>query len=308
AGVRCGHEVHGDRSQRGHGVRGPLRRGARVRRARAFVRRRRGAAPRAHRVLARVVSVRRDRGRRARAPRARAVTPESSPRVSPESDASFAIHDRFRALRHRNFRLYWSGQLVSLIGTWMQSVAQGWLMHRLTSSPFMLGLLSFLQFVPVLMWSLWAGVVADRVDKRRLLVVTQSCFFVQALLLAAIVTLGVVRPWMVLALAFAYGTFNAFDLPVRQAFLIDMVGKEDLSNGIALNSAAFNAARVIGPAIAGLLVASVGEGGCFWINALSYLAVIASLLRIRIARGAPSRAAGERATLMGGVRYALATG
>ena len=236
------------------------------------------------------------------------MTPESSPRVSPESDASFAIHDRFRALRHRNFRLYWSGQLVSLIGTWMQSVAQGWLMHRLTSSPFMLGLLSFLQFVPVLMWSLWAGVVADRVDKRRLLVVTQSCFFVQALLLAAIVTLGVVRPWMVLALAFAYGTFNAFDLPVRQAFLIDMVGKEDLSNGIALNSAAFNAARVIGPAIAGLLVASVGEGGCFWINALSYLAVIASLLRIRIARGAPSRAAGERATLMDGVRYALATG
>src|SRR5216117_3689171 len=107
---------------------------------------------------------------------------------------------RFRALRHRNFRLYWSGQLVSLIGTWMQSVAQGWLMHRLTSSPFMLGLLSFLQFVPVLMWSLWAGVVADRVDKRRLLVVTQSCFFFQALLLAAIVTLGVVRPWMVLAL------------------------------------------------------------------------------------------------------------
>src|SRR5206468_2929847 len=160
--------------------------------------------------------------------------------------AAFPVHDRFRSLRHRNYRLYWSGQLVSLIGTWMQSVAQGWLMHRLTSSPFMLGLLSFLQFLPVLLFSLWAGVIADRIDKRRLLVVTQSCFFVQALLLATIVTLGVARPWMVLALAFAYGTFNAFDLPVRQSFLVELVGKEDLSNGIALNSAAFNAARVIG--------------------------------------------------------------
>src|SRR5881296_393122 len=116
---------------------------------------------------------------------------------------------RFRALRHRNFRLFWTGQLVSLIGTWMQSVAQGWLMHRLTASAFMLGLLGFLQFLPVLMFSLWAGVIADRVDKRRLLVITQSFALVQAATLAAVVTTGMVRPWMVLALGFAYGIFNA---------------------------------------------------------------------------------------------------
>jgi len=217
------------------------------------------------------------------------------------------LRDRFRALRHRNFRLYWTGQLTSLIGTWMQSVAQGWLMHELTSSAFMLGLLVFTQFVPVLFFSLWAGVIADRVDKRRFLIVTQSSAFVQAALLATIVSLGIARPWMVLVLAFFYGTFNAFDLPARQAFLVEMVGKEDLGNGIALNSAAFNTARVIGPAIAGILVARVGEAGCFWINALSYLAVIWSLWRIRVATRAESATGDARKRLMEGVRYAMGT-
>src|SRR5258706_105039 len=155
---------------------------------------------------------------------------------------------RFRSLGHRNFRLYWIGQLVSLVGTWMQSVAQGWLMHRLTDSAFMLGLLGFMQSLPVLLFSLWAGVVADRVDKRRLLYLTQGAALLQAAVLAAAVLNGAVRPWMVLALAFVFGVINAFDLPVRQSFLVELVGKEDLSNAIALNSAAFNAARVIGPA------------------------------------------------------------
>src|SRR5258706_6585146 len=131
----------------------------------------------------------------------------------------------FRALRHRNFRLYFYGQLISLIGTWMQSVAQGWLMHRLTDSAYMLGLLGFCQFLPVMVISPWAGVVADRVDKRRLLVVTQSFALVQAVVLALLVTLGVVQPWMVLALAFAFGIFSAFDLPARQSFLVEMVGR-----------------------------------------------------------------------------------
>ena len=217
---------------------------------------------------------------------------------------------RFRALRHRNFRLFWTGQLVSLIGTWMQSVAQGWLMHRLTSSAFMLGLLGFLQFLPVLVFSLWAGVVADRVDKRRLILVTQTSALVQAVMLAAVVSSGVVRPWMVLALALFFGVFNAFDLPARQSFLVELVGKEDLSNAIALNSAAFNTARIVGPAIAGVLVATIGEGGCFWLNALSYLAVIASLLRLDLPPRAADAARDERAlsNLVEGVRYALSVG
>ncbi len=217
-----------------------------------------------------------------------------------------ALAGRFRALRHRNFRLYWYGQLVSLVGTWMQSVAQGWLMHRLTSSAFMLGLLGFLQFLPVLLISLWAGVMADQMDKRRLLLITQSSALVQAALLATVVSTGVVRPWMVLALAFGYGVFNAFDLPARQSFLVEMVGKEDLSNAIALNSAAFNGARVVGPAIAGVLVATIGEAGCFWVNAISFVAVIVSLVRIDVPPHVADRGR-KLSTLAEGVRYAMAT-
>jgi len=208
---------------------------------------------------------------------------------------------RFRALRHRNFRLFWTGQLVSVVGTWMQSVAQGWLMHRLTSSPLMLGLLGFCQFLPVTIFSLWAGVVVDRVDKRKLILTTQTLALLQAAALALIVTTGVVTPWMVLVLALAFGLINAFDLPARQSFLIEMVGKEDLSNAIALNSAAFNTARVFGPAVAGVLLATIGEGGCFWLNALSYLAVLAALLAMTPVARAEKR--DGHATLMDGVRY-----
>src|SRR5882762_7177277 len=216
---------------------------------------------------------------------------------------------RFRSLGHRNFRLYWVGQLVSLVGTWMQSVAQGWLMHRLTDSAFMLGLLGFMQFLPVLLFSLWAGVVADRVDKRRLLYFTQGAALLQAAVLAAAVMTGVVRPWMVLGLAFVFGIINAFDLPVRQSFLVDLVGKDDLSNAIALNSAAFNAARVIGPAFAGILVATIGEGGCFAINAVSYLAVLYSLTLMRLPPRAPQGVdAAPRATLGEGIAYVRSVG
>lgn len=193
------------------------------------------------------------------------------------------LADRFRALRHRDFRRFWIGQLVSLVGTWMQSVAQGWLMHRLTDSALMLGLLGFCQFLPVTLFSLWAGVIVDRVDRRRMLLITQSCALVQAVALAALTGSGHLQAWMLLVLAFCFGTFNAFDLPARQAILRDLVGseREDLTNAIALNSAGFNAARVVGPAFAGVLLATVGEAGCFWINAVSYLAVIVSLIAIR---------------------------
>src|SRR5262245_666449 len=137
------------------------------------------------------------------------------------------IETRVPALRHPNFRRYWLGQLLSLVGTWMGSVAQGWLVHRLTDSAFMLGLLGFLQFLPVLGLSLWAGVIADRMDRRRLIQITQTAALVQAAALAVIVTWGHVQPWMVLALAFGFGIVNAFDLPARQSFLIELVDRDD---------------------------------------------------------------------------------
>ena len=223
----------------------------------------------------------------------------------PGSTPRAVLADRLRALRHRNFRLYWWGQLISLVGTWMQSVAQGWLMHRLTDSAFMLGLLGFMQFLPVLMFALWAGVVADRVDKRRLLYVTQGAALLQAVAMAVIVMAGVVRPWMVLVLAFVFGIINAFDLPGRQSFLVELVAKPDLSNAIALNSAAFNTARIIGPAIAGVLVATIGEGGCFALNAVSYVAVLVGLWLMRLPEHpAHEHGAARRSHLREGIEYA----
>ncbi|HKQ56931.1 MAG TPA: MFS transporter [Candidatus Eisenbacteria bacterium] len=212
---------------------------------------------------------------------------------------------RFRALRHRNFRLFWYGQLVSVVGTWMQAVAQLWLMHRLTDSAFMLGLLGFIQLLPVMPLTLWAGVIADRMDKRRLITITQALSLVQAALLAVVVSLGVVQPWMVLVLAFVFGTVSAFDLPARQSFLVDLVGKEDLPNAIALNSAAFNAARVVGPAVAGIVLAAAGEATCFWVNAVSYLAVVVVLMRMNLPpRVADAESPGPGA-LREGIAYAL---
>ncbi len=219
------------------------------------------------------------------------------------------LRTSFRALQHRNYRLYWTGQLVSLIGTWMQSVAQGWLMHRLTSSAFMLGLLGFCQFLPVLLFSLWAGVIVDSIDKRKLLLITQSALLVQAALLATAVSTGIVQPWMVLALAFVFGTINAIDLPARQSFVVDLAGKEDLQNAIALNSGAFNTARIIGPAIAGILLATIGEAGCFWLNAVSSIAVIWSIGRMDLPARVGKRFELERAleNMKEGVRYAWST-
>jgi MFS family permease len=217
------------------------------------------------------------------------------------------VETTFRALRHRNFRLYWTGQVVSLVGTWMQSVAQGWLMHRLTSSAFMLGLLGFMQFLPVLLLSLWAGVIVDSMNKRKLLLATQSAFLLQAVVLATVVSTGVVAPWMVLVLAFVFGTISAVDLPTRQSFVVELAGRDDLSNAIALNSTAFNMARIVGPAIAGILLATVGEAGCFWINAVSYLAVIGSVWRMDVVSRPAIRFHVRRAlgTMKEGVRYAM---
>jgi MFS family permease len=212
-----------------------------------------------------------------------------------------------RSFRHRNFRLFFTGQFISLIGTWMQSVAVSWLVYRLTGSSMALGLVGFVTHLPVFVLGLWGGCLADRRDKRRLLVVTQAAAMFQALALAALTLTGAATVWQVGALAMVLGVINAVDMPTRQAFVVEMVGKEDLHNAIALNSSMFNSARVLGPALAGLLVAAFGEGMCFLINGVSYLAVIASLLLMRLppVTGCPSKE--PMATgIVAGLRHAWA--
>ena len=188
----------------------------------------------------------------------------------------------FRALRHRNFQLFFSGQLVSLVGTWMQSVAQAWLIYRLTHSAWLLGLVGFAGQAPVFFLATAGGAVADRRARRDVLIATQASAMLLAFVLAALTLDGLVRPWHVFALAAALGVVNAFDMPARQAFVVEMVGKEDLANAIALNSSMFNGARILGPSVAGLLVAAVGEGWCFLVNGVSFLAVIVGLRLMRL--------------------------
>ncbi|GIV88911.1 MAG: MFS transporter [Chloroflexus sp.] len=188
----------------------------------------------------------------------------------------------FRALRHRNYRLFFIGQLISLTGTWMQSVAQGWLVLRLSDSPFLLGAAAAANSLPVLLLSLFAGTIADRFPKRRILLITQSTAMVLAAMLAFLTLRGVVQIWHVLILALLLGVVNAFDAPARQAFTVEMVGREDLLNAIALNSSIFNGARTVGPALAGMVVAWIGEGPAFLFNALSFGAVLTSLLLMRL--------------------------
>lgn len=188
----------------------------------------------------------------------------------------------FTALRHRNFRLFFIGQSISLIGTWMQSLAQGWLVLKLTNSAFLLSLVQAVGSLPILFLSLIGGVVADRVVKRNLLLVTQTLSMLLALVLAILVSLDVVKAWHVIVLAGMMGVVNTFDVPGRQSFIIEMVGREDLMNGIALNSAVFNGARIIGPSIAGLLIGFVGLAACFYLNSVSFLAVIIGLMMMKV--------------------------
>jgi len=189
---------------------------------------------------------------------------------------------RLGALSHRNFRLFLFGQGISLIGTWMQSVALGWLVLEITNSPFAVGLTQALRSLGVLLFTLYAGVVVDRVDKRRLIVWTQALQMLEALALAVLVWTGRVTTWQVMVLAVFFGVVNAFDIPARQAFIVELVGKEDLMNAIALNSSMFNAARIVGPAVAGVLIGVAGVGMCFFLNGVSYVAVIACLLAMRL--------------------------
>lgn len=210
-----------------------------------------------------------------------------------------------RSLRHRDLRLFFGGQAVSLAGTWMQSVAQSWLVWRLTGSAVMLGVVGFLGQVPVSLFGVYAGSLADRFPRRRLVLATQTNAIVQATLLAALTLAGAVRPWHVLALASLLGLTYAFEMPARQALLADIAG-EDMPNAIALNSTIVNTARVLGPALAGWLVALVGEGWCFALNAVSFAGTYAALLAMRPPPQPPATG-GRRAHLLEGLAYARRT-
>lgn len=208
--------------------------------------------------------------------------------------AATDLHRRtFAALRHRNFRLFWFSQLVSLTGTWMHAVAQGWLVLELTGQPFWLGAVAAANTAPVLAFSLLGGVAADRLPKRSLLLTTQSISAVLALVLGVLVSTGQIQVWQVLVVALLLGIANAMDLPARQSFIVEMVGREDLLNAIALNSFTFNAARVVGPAVAGVIVAAAGTATCFLVNAASFAPVLIALALMRGLPQAPPASSGS---------------
>ncbi len=222
---------------------------------------------------------------------------------------SLRLPATFRAFHHRNYSLWFVGQGISLIGTWMQTMAQQVLVYRLTGSATSLGIISFIGLVPLIPLSLWGGSITDRFPKRTILLITQSVMLIQAFVLAALTWSGTVQIWHVYVMAFILGAVIAVDLPARQAFTVDMVeGKEDLTSAIGLNSAMFNSARAIGPALAGVLVATTGEGNAFFINGLSFIAVIVSLLMMRGLPTPMPRAESDSSPLkhmLGGVRFIL---
>ena len=206
---------------------------------------------------------------------------------APRQQAEGVLGRTFSALRHPNYRLYFTGQLISVIGTWMQTVAQGWLVYQITSSALYLGLVGFAASIPVLFLGLGAGVLIDRLPRRQVLLATQSSAMLLALILSVLVFLNIVEPWHILVLSFLLGVSNAFDGTARQAFVKDMVGKEDMMNAIALNSALYNMSRIIGPALAGITLAAVGPAWCFLLNGLSYLAVLWGIWRMEMPAFSP---------------------
>ena len=211
-----------------------------------------------------------------------------------------------RALGYRNFRIFFGGQLISVIGTWMQNIAQAWLGYRLSGSSVQLGAVSFAGQIPILFLAPLGGIVADRYSKRRVVIATQIASMLLAFALAGLTLTKTIHVWHVFVLASSLGVVNAFDIPARQAFQVEMVGKADLMNAIALNSSLFNASRVIGPAIAGILVAAIGDGWCFFVNAVSYIAVITGLLMMTVEereRGVPG--ASPLAEMAEGFRFVV---
>lgn len=216
------------------------------------------------------------------------IQDSSSPNNGQTAERKLNWQAAGRALRHRNFQLFFSGQLISLVGTWMQTVAQSWLVYKLTGSGLLLGSVGFASQIPVFLFAPLGGITADRSNRQRVVIATQTASMILALVLAALTLTHRVTVKEIFVLAALLGVVNAFDIPGRQAFLVDMVGKGDLMNAIALNSSMFNGARVVGPAVAGVLVARLGEGWCFFANGVSYIAVIVGLLMMNV--HAPARA------------------
>lgn len=210
----------------------------------------------------------------------------------------------FSALRHYNFRLYFIGLLISVTGTWAQSVAQQWLVYELTRSALVLGQVTFAMAVPVWLLGPWAGVVIDRMSRRTLLIITQLIQLVQAVILAALTFSGQIEVWHVIVLSAVRGLANAFDAPARQAFVVEMVGKEDMSNAIALNSTLMSLAQILGPSLGGIIVATLGTAWAFTINAISFLAILIALMLQRLPRFVPKRARqSPLADLLEGLRF-----
>ncbi len=209
-----------------------------------------------------------------------------------------------RALQHRNYRLFFAGQMISLIGTWMQMIAQSWLVYRLTGSSFKLGAVGFASQIPVFLLAFVGGTVADRYSRHRVIIGTQAAAMVLAFALSALTLTETVEVWHIFVLSASLGVVNAFDMPARQAFIVELVGKEDLLNAIALNSSIFNGARVLGPAVAGVLISSIGDGWCFFANGVSYIAVIAGLLMMKITpRPAPVSQSSPVRNVLEGLQY-----
>jgi MFS family permease len=224
---------------------------------------------------------------------------------APERPADTEIPARaFGALRHRNFRVFYVGQLLSLAGTWMQSTAQGWLVLELTNSALLLGIVTAVTSVPTLLFSLWAGDLADRHDKRRIILIAQAVSLAAALVLAILADTETITYPALLALVFVLGLANAFEIPTRQSFFAELVGPADLTNAIALNSAAFNATRIVGPALAGVVIGTAGVAACYYANAVSYVAVIVGLMMMRLPPWTPKpRTASTLESIREGLAY-----
>jgi MFS family permease len=238
-----------------------------------------------------------------------AKTETSDVAPSSSSSASDRIAVTLRALRHRNFQLFFSGQLISVTGTWMQTAAEAWLVYRLTHSALWLGIIGFASQFPVFLVAPIGGIVADRYNRHKVVIWTQTFAMIFDSALAVLTLAHVVTKWHVLALAILSGVVSAFDIPARQSFLVDMVGKEDLMNAIALNSSMFNGARIIGPTIAAILIARYGEGWCFAINGVSYFAVLIGLFMMRVTRPmALAKSASPIAHLAEGFNFVRRTG
>lgn len=246
--------------------------------------------------------------------------PNTSPPPAPSSTSALAYdksvqparrlsaRSTFASLQYPNYRLWFFGQLVSLVGTWMQSTAQGYLVYQLTNSPAYLGYVGFAGGIPSWLFTLYGGVIADRISRRNLLVITQTAMMVLAFILAGLTFAQRVQPWHIVVLAFLLGTANAFDAPARQAFVLEMVSREDLTNAIALNSTMFNLATAVGPAVAGMTYTLVGPAWCFTINAISFIAVIVALLLMKLAPfQSPERRGSALTDIKEGLAYVAST-